>query len=107
MGSGAGWLAVAWSFGVLAAPDEPPARGGGVLPLAADPGEPCDENARYPAAALAAQATATAAAMIAPRPRVRRGGLLCNGLPLREPPPRPCRLRIANAPGAARASRYR
>src|SRR5215472_16769211 len=76
MGSGAGWLAVAWSFGVLAAADEPPARGGGVLPLAAESGEPCDENARYPAAA-----------MIVPRPRVRRDDLLCNGLPLREPSP--------------------
>ncbi len=61
-----------------------------MLLLAAEPGEPReprDENARYPAAALAAQAAATAATMIALRPRVRRGGLLCNGLPLREPPP--------------------
>jgi len=70
---------------VLAAADEPPARGDDVLPLAAGAGEPCAENARYPAAALAAQATATAAAMIAPWPLARRGGVLCNGLPLREP----------------------
>jgi hypothetical protein len=71
------------------------AREGAVLPaavlpaagrLGAEPGDRCGENAKYPAAALAAQATATATAMIAPRPRVRRCGLLCNGLPLREPP---------------------
>ena len=72
------------------------AREGAVLPAArrlpaagrlpAEPGDRCGENAKYPAAALAAHATATAAAMVAPRARVRRSGLLCNGLPLRESP---------------------
>jgi hypothetical protein len=42
----AGRLAVAWLFGVLAAADEPSARGDDVLPLASGPGEPCAENAR-------------------------------------------------------------
>jgi hypothetical protein len=75
-GNAAGRGPVAGLAGLLAAPGVPVAREEAVLlavgPLVAEPGDPCGANAKYPAAAVAAQATATAAAMIAPRARVRR-----------------------------------